>query len=95
MYNSLKDCNSDAFFVVFGVFTLHRNILVCLVINKSEKHYKGDRKELDNKFLNALTQAFWGPNGLFSESRIGSKRFWGLLMLMSNFYFLSFLSYVF
>ena len=27
------------------------------MINKSETHYKGDRQDLYNKFLNALTQA--------------------------------------
>ena len=60
----------------------------CPNSNKSETHYKIDRLVLDNKFLNALTQAFWCPNVLFSESRLGSKLFWGLLMLLINFYFL-------
>ena len=33
--------------------------------NKSETHYKGDRLELNNKFLNAFAQAFLALIGYF------------------------------
>ena len=33
-------------------------ILVKMKTNKSETHYQGDREELNNKVLNAPTQAF-------------------------------------
>ena len=57
--------------------------------NKSETHYKGDRLELVNMFLNDL--AFWGANELLSGSGLSSNLFWNRLMLMSMFYWLCFL----
>ena len=40
--------------------------------------------------VNALVQAFWGSNGLFSESRLGSKTVLGSFHVVEQLLFLMF-----